>query len=170
MAGFQYRKSMISKDQPVLFYFIVDNSDTITIGDAVMLNGDGHVVVATATEEVLGIVQAVVSYNAHLPIAADSGTTDTYTVDSDNETVDMVEVAVIMDKYALFSTDSSGTLALTNLMQFFDLTDEDTINQGSASDTTGQFQLIGLDPDDDGDASKGLFRIAESQMDPYAQA
>jgi hypothetical protein len=170
MAGFQYRKSMISKDQPTLFYFIIDNSDTITIGDAVMLNSDGHIVVATSTEEILGIVQGVVSYNAHLPIDADSGTTDTYTVDSDNETVDMVQAAVIMDKYALFSTDSSGTLATTNLMQFFDLTDEDTINQGSASDTTGQFQLISLDPDGDGDASKGLFRIAESMLDPYAQA
>jgi len=69
----------------------------------------------------------------------------------------------------LFSNDSSGTLATTNLLQFFDLTDEDTINQSSASDTSGQFQLIGLDPDNDGDVSKGLFRIAESMLDPYAQ-
>jgi len=54
-------------------------------------------------------------------------------------------------------------------MQFFDLTDEDTINASSADDNKGQFQLVGLDPDNDGDASKGLFRIAESMLDPYAQ-
>lgn len=169
MAGFQYRKSMISKDQPTLFYFIVDNSDVITNGDAVMLNSDGHAVVATAGEEILGIAQAVVTYNTHLPITPDSGKTDTWTVDSDNETVDKAQVIVIMDKYALFSTDVETDLATTNLMQFFDITDEDSINYSSASDTTGQFQLIGLDPDSDGDASKGLFRIAESQLDPYAQ-
>jgi|GEM_PF-5697584 len=170
MAGFQFRKSMISKDEPILFYFIVDNSDTLTVGDAVMLNSDGHVVVATAGEEVLGIVQGVCTYNTHLPIATDSSTTDTWTVDSDNETVDMAQAVVIMDKNALFSIDVASDLATTNLMQFFDLTDEDSINYSSASDTTGQFQLIGLDPDSDGDASKGLFRIAESMLDPYAQA
>jgi hypothetical protein len=81
----------------------------------------------------------------------------------------MYKVGIIVSPFALFSNDSSGTLATTNLMQFFDLTDEDTINQGSASDASGQFQLVGLDPDGDADASKGLFRIAESQLDAYAQ-
>jgi len=169
MAGFIFRKSLLTKDAPTSLNFIIDNSDTITIGDAVMLNSDGHVVVATTGEEILGIVIGVVDKNG-LPISADTGTTDTFTVDSDNETVDLVEAKVIVDKYSLFSTDSSGTLATTNLMQFFDLTDEDTLDQTSASDTTGQFQLISLDPDGDGDASKGLFRIAESMLDPYAQA
>jgi hypothetical protein len=169
MSGFQFRKTLGGSETPNLFYFIIDNSDTISIGDAVMLNSDGHVVVATSGEEILGIVQAVVSHTYHLPIDPDSGYLETYTVDDDNETVDMVEAAVIIDKNALFATDTSGTLATTNLMQFFDLTDEDTINQGSASDTTGQFQLVGLDPDGDGDVSKGLFKIAESMLDPYAQ-
>jgi len=169
MAGFQYRKNLLTKDAPVMLEFIIDNSDTITIGDAVMLNSDGHAVVATAGEEVLGIVAGVVSSKG-LAIDPDSGTLADYTVDSDNETVDAVKVQVIVDKYSLFSNDSSGTLATTNLMQFFDLTSESQIDQSSASDTTGQFQLISLDPDGDADASKGLFRIAESQLDPYAQA
>lgn len=168
MTGFELRKSLGSSETPQLLYFIVDNSDTITIGDAVMLNTDGHAVVATAGEEILGIVAQVVDAKG-IAIAPDSGTTNTYTVDSDNETVDQVQVGVYVSKDLLFANDSSGTLATTNLMQFFDLTDEDTINQGSASDTAGQFQLIGLDPDGDGDASKGLFRIAESMLDPYVQ-
>ena len=133
-----------------------------------MINTDGHAVVATAGEEVAGIAAQVVDKNG-IAIAPDSGTTDTFTVASDNETVDMYKVGIIVSKYALFSNDSSGTLATTNLMQFFDLTDEDTINASSANDDKGQFQLVGLDPDNDADASKGLFRIAESQLDPYAQ-
>jgi hypothetical protein len=168
MAGFSYRKSLITKDEPTLLYFIIDNSDTITLGDAVMINSDGHAVVATAGEEVAGIVAQVVDKNG-IAIEPDSGTTDTWTVASDNETVDMYKVGIIVSPFALFSNDSSGTLATTNLMQFFDLTDEDTINQGSASDASGQFQLVGLDPDNDADVSKGLFRIAESQLDAYAQ-
>ena len=168
MAGFQYRKSLITKDEPTLVYFIIDNSSTITIGDAIMIDSNGHAVVATAGEEIAGIAAQVVDKNG-IAIEPDSGTTDTFTVESDNETDKMYKVGIIMSPFALFSNDSSGTLATTNLLQFFDLTDEDTINQSSASDTSGQFQLIGLDPDNDGDASKGLFRIAESQLDPYAQ-
>jgi hypothetical protein len=169
MAGFSYRKSLITKDEPTLLYFIIDNSDTITLGDAIMINTDGHAVVATATEEVAGIAACVVDKNG-IAVEPDSGTTDTWTVESDNETDKLYQVGIIVSKYALFSNDSSGTLATTNLMQFFDLTSESQIDQSSASDSTGQFQLIGLDPDDDADASKGLFRIAESQLDPYAQA
>jgi len=168
MAGFSYRKSLITKDEPTLLYFIIDNSGTITLGDAIMIDSNGHAVVATTGEEVAGIAAQVVDANG-IPVEPDSGTTDTYTVDSDNETVKKYQVGLIVSPFALFSNDSSGTLATTNLMQFFDLTDEDTIDQSSASDKSGQFQLVGLDPDNDGDASKGLFRIAESMLDPYAQ-
>lgn len=168
MAGFSFRKNLLTKDSPTILEFIIDNSDTITIGDAVMINTDGHVVVATAGEEVLGIAVGVVDKNGK-GISPDSGTLADYTVDADNETVDQVKVQVIVDKYSLFSNDSNGTLATTNLMQFFDLTSESQIDASSASDTTGQFQLVGLNPDGDSDASKGLFRIAESQLDPYTQ-
>lgn len=168
MLGFELRKSITSKDEPTVFEYIIDNSDTITIGDAVMMNTDGHVVVATAGEEVLGIVVGVVDADGKA-IDADSGTLHDYTVDSDNETVGQKKAQVIISKTALFANDSSGTLATTNLLQFFDLTSESQIDQSSAGDVSGQFQLIGLDPDNDADASKGLFKIAESMMDPYVQ-
>ena len=168
MAGFAYRKNLLTKDAPTILRFIIDNSDVVSIGDAMSINTDGHAILGAASDEILGIAVGVVDKNG-LPIAPDSGTTDTYTMDSDNETVDQNEVEVVVDKYSLFYNDSSGTLATTNLMQFFDLTDEDQINQGTASDASGQFQLISLDPDGDGDVSKGLFRIAESVLDPYTQ-
>lgn len=168
MRGFEFRKSLITKDSPTLLSYIIDNSDTITLGDAVMINTDGHVVVATAGEEVLGIVVGVVDSKDNA-VDADSGTLADYTVESDNETDKAWKVKVIVDKYSLFANDASDTLATTNLGQFFDLTSESQIDASSASDTTGQFQLISLDPDNDGDASKGLFRIAESFLDPYTQ-
>jgi hypothetical protein len=168
MAGFSYRKSLITKDEPTLLYFIINNSATISIGDAVDIDTNGHVTAADASDEVAGIVAQVVDKNG-IAIDPDSGTLGDYTVDSDNETVDQYQAGIIMSPFALFSNDSSGTLATSNLMQFFDLTSESQIDQSSASDTSGQFQLVGLDPDDDADASKGLFKISESQMDAYAQ-
>ncbi len=168
MAGFAYRKSLISSDEPTTLSYIINNSETISVGDAVQLDTNGHVIVGTAGEEVLGIVVGVHDTNG-IAVDPDSGTTDTYTVESDNETDKKWEAKVIVSKWALFSNDSSGTLAVTNLMQFFDLTSESQIDQSSASDTAGQFQLVGLDPDGDADASKGLFKIAESQLDAYVQ-
>ena len=168
MAGFSPRKSLITKDEPTLLYFIIDNSDTIQIGDAIMINTDGHAVVATAGEEVAGIAVQVVDKNGKA-VDCDSGTTDTWTVESDNETDKAYEVGIIASPFMLFSNDSDDTLATTNLMMFFDLIDENTIDASSASDSNGQFQLVGLDPDGDADASKGLFKISESQFDPYSQ-
>lgn len=169
MAGFLYRKSLITKDDPTLLTYIIDNSDTITIGDAVRLNTDGHVTLAGAGNTVLGVVVGVVDANG-ISIAPDSGTTDTWTVDSDNETVDKALAQVIVSPFALFSNDADDDMATTNLGQFYDiLAASNQIDESEASDTSGQFQLISLDPDGDGDASKGLFRIAESQLFPYAQ-
>jgi hypothetical protein len=168
MLGFEFRKSLNASETPQLLYFIADNSDVITVGDAVKINTDGHAELLTAGAKVAGVVAHVVDANG-LPLTPDSGTLHTYTMPSDNETVAQNKVGIYVGKDLLFANDSSGSLATTNLMQFFDVTDEDTINQGSASDTAGQFQLVGLDPDGDGDASKGLFKIAESQFDPFAQ-
>lgn len=169
MAGLIYRKSLTSKDEPTLLYFIIDNSDTITVGDAITVNTDGHATLAGAGTVVAGIAVTVVDSNG-LAVTTDSGTTNTWTVESDNETDKAYEVAIIATKDALFYNDADGTLATTNRMQFFDVVAaSDQIDQATASDTSGQFQLISLDPDGDADVSKGLFKIAESQFDPYAQ-
>jgi hypothetical protein len=165
---FEYRKSLVTKDEPTLLYFIINNSETITRGDAVNIDANGHAEPADATEKVMGIVAHVVDKNG-IKVAPDSGTLDNYTVASDNETSAQKKVGIIVSKYALFYNDSDDTLATTNLGQFFDLITEYQIDASSASDTSGTFQLMELDPDGDADASKGLFRIAESQMDHYAQ-
>ena len=152
MAGFQYRKSLITKDEPTLLYFIIDNSDTLTVGDALKVNTDGHATLAEAGAKVAGILQTVVDKNGRA-VAPDSGTTDTWTVASDNETSDQYEAAIIASKYALFYNDADDTMATTNLLQFYDIVAaSNQIDESSASDTAGQFQLIQLDPDGDADA------------------
>lgn len=171
---FEYKRNLIGVDHPKMLHgdaTIVANSVVIKIGDAVKWDTDGFIALAAATNKVLGIVAGVTDLNG-INVDPDSGTLDTFTMNSANETTATFKyrVSVIVDDSALFKNDSSGTLAQTNIGQFFDLTDEDQIDQSSASDTSGQFQLIQLDPDAEGDASMGLFKIAESQLHPYAQA
>ena len=165
MAGFSYKKSLLTKDAPVEIPFIINNSEAVQIGDAIQVDTNGHAILATAGEEVAGIAVAVTDYN-DTAIDPDTSTLDTYTVASDNETVAKKKVKLVMDKYSLFENDADEDLDLTDLMKFFNLIDENTIDASSVNANNGQFQLISLDPND---ASKGLFRIAESQLDPYTQ-
>jgi hypothetical protein len=54
-------------------------------------------------------------------------------------------------------------------LKFFDLTDQDQIADQNGADNAGAFILVKRDPDGDGDASKGIFKIAEHEWDAYAQ-
>jgi len=168
MAGFAYRKSMGSSEEPTLLYFIVNNSEVISVGDAVKVDASGNAILAIAGSTIAGVVHQVVDKNG-IVISPNSSTSDTYTMAADNETVNQYQVGVDVSPRSLYSNDSDGALAATNLFQFFDLVSESQIDQSSASDASGSFQLVGLDPDGDADVSKGLFRVAESQLNPYAQ-
>jgi MoaA/NifB/PqqE/SkfB family radical SAM enzyme len=53
--------------------------------------------------------------------------------------------------------------------KFFDLTDQDQVADQDGADNAGALILIKRNPDGDDDASKGLFIIAESELDAYAQ-
>jgi hypothetical protein len=167
MLGFELRKSLGGSETPQLVYFTIANSEAVVIGQGIKLDTDGYAVAATVGAKLMGIAAQVVDEKG-IAVDPDAGTLHTYTVESDNETDKKYKVGVYVSKDLLFANDASADLAQTNVGQFFDLSDKDTINQGTASDTSGQFQLIALDPDGDGDASKGLFKIAESQLDPYA--
>ena len=54
--------------------------------------------------------------------------------------------------------------AQTNLYQMFDVANGNQVTQSGASDSNGQVQLMKIDPDEDADVSKGLFRIHENQF------
>jgi len=172
--GFWPKKNLTGPDLPVALEFILDDSETITIGDAVDLNA-GFIQAVDAGDDVLGVVTGIVDSNGvpvNHPDADVDGTVtgdDTYVAASDNTTVKQVKVQVITSPYVLFYNDADGDLAQAQVGTFYDTTATgDQIDQSSTT-TNGQFQLISIDPDGDGDASKGLFRISESQLYAYAQ-
>lgn len=164
MAGFSYRKSISGNAyQPALHYLVGANSVVFQKGDVIRINNAGKAALFTAGDLVLGVVETVVDANG-APVDNDSGTNDTWTMPSDNVTVAQRKVAYVpaLADY-LFYNDSDDTLAATNLFQYFPLNDENDVNGSSSSDSTlDTVRLIEIDPDHDGDASKGLFQFVES--------
>lgn len=172
MAGFAFRKNLDgSAHVPSLLYVMGKNSIVFTVGDVVRVNTSGFMDLATTTEQIFGVVQTVVDSKGKA-ISPDSGTTDTWTMASDNQTVNKYEVAVIpaFGHYA-FSCDSDTTIELASIGKYFALnaTSDGVVTSGE-SDTVGSLdcQLIGVDPDNDADASKGLYRLINSQLGQLA--
>lgn len=164
MAGFSYRKSIDGNPyNPAMVEIIGANSVVFQIGDLVRINNAGFVSLATAGDLILGVVQGVVDKNGKA-IDPDTGTRDTFTVASDNQTVAQKKVQLIpaLPQY-LWYNDADDTLAQTNLFQYFNINDENDVDVSGSSDSTlSTVRLIEIDPDHDGDASKGLFQIVES--------
>lgn len=180
MAGFEYRGQHSGAQDPVTLSVGIGNSQTIKVGDAVKLvafASGGGVYRATAGEEVLGICVGIVDANGidldNANPANYDGTwtssTKTYASASNNMTNKNVKALVVADKEALFYNDTAGDLAAADILKFFDLTDQDQIADQNGADNAGAFILVKRDPDGDGDASKGIFKIAESELDPYVQ-
>lgn len=178
MAGFFYRKHMLGLTTGATDVKIIANSQTITIGDAVKM-ASGFATLALNTGIVYGVVVGLVD-NQGLNLTSSKadydgtvsgdGDTLTYVATSDNQTDHMIKAIICVDPFVLWYNDADGSL--TNAMEgtFFDtVAASDQISASSTSGTSGSFQLVSRDPDGDADASKGLFRIAESQLWAYAQ-
>jgi hypothetical protein len=180
MAGFEYRGQLSGAQDPVTLPVIIGNSQTVKVGDAVKLvafASGGGACRATAGEEVLGICVGIVDKNG---IDLDNASADnydgtwtssskTYVSANDNMTDKTVKALVVVDKEALWYNDSAGSLAVADEYKFFDVADQDQIADQDGDDNDGAFILIKRDPDGDGDASKGIFKIAEHEFDAYAQ-
>ena len=163
MAGFKFRKSLQGAGEAAELKIVAANSIVVQIGDVIRVNNAGFGALFTAGDLVLGVVTGVSNVNG-MPIDPDSGTNDTYTMASDNQTVAQKKIHYVpaLQDY-LFYNDSDDTLARTNLFQYFPLNDENDVNGSSSSDTTlDTVRLIEIDPDGDADASKGLFQFVES--------
>lgn len=176
---FEYRKNLLGANSaPTPLKVLVANSQQIKVGQMARVNTAGLAVPVGVGDAILGPIVGIVD-NDNIPVNAfgytgatghtDSGD-DTVTTASDNSSrarAVYAEIAVALESI-LFYNDASDTLAQTNLFQFFDLdSTADQVDVATASDTSGQVQLIQLDPDEDGDASKGLFRVSEPQLLSY---
>jgi len=174
--GFEFAQGLAGAQNPSSIDFLLDDSTTLKIGDAVRVNTDGIVARVAATYAVLGICTGIVDENGINPFSLSyinaTGSTltgdDTVVTASDNSTrahALFAQVAVDPAGNCLWLNDADGDLAQTNICQMFDVVAASgQISQSSASDTSGQFQLIKIDPQGDADASKGLFRISEPQL------
>ena len=173
---FEYRKNLLGGGEaPTPLKVLVANSTTIKIGQMARVNTSGLAVPAGVGNPILGQVVGLIDNNG-TPVNSfgytgatghtNSGD-DTVVTASNNATRALAVFAEIMVGLGsiVFFNDASGDLAQTNLLQLFDLeSNSDRVDQGTASDTSGQLQLVQLDPDNDADLSKGLFRVAEPQL------
>ena len=181
MAGFEYRGQLSGgSENPVTLKVKIGTSKTVTVGDALQLDAfadGGGCERAAAGTKVLGICVGIVDANG---IDLDNSSADnydgtwtssskTYAASADNVTDKQVSALVVVDKNALWYNDAAGDLAAADEYKFFDLTDQDQIADQDGHDSAGAFVLVKRDPDGDGDASKGIFKIAESELDAYAQ-
>jgi len=170
--GFQFVKNLDgSAYVPSNMYKVGKNGGVFTIGDVVRINTSGFCDVVDAnTEAIVGVCTGVVDGDEKA-IAPDSGSTNTWTLEDDNQTVDGYKVAFIpaLPNY-LFYNDTSGDLTATMEFQYFYITSESQVDGSSGTDShVEQFRLISRDPDGDADASKGLFQIVQSQFAQEAE-
>jgi hypothetical protein len=115
-------------------------------------------------------------FSPRIPGTALAGATvtpdDTLATASDNRTNTQKQlvVSVLIDPVGAILYENTATtntaLAQANIGSFYNLssTNAGQIDSTTASVTSGQFQLISLDPDNDGNTAKGLFRICQDQL------
>lgn len=162
MANVKFAYCLSGQVHPIAKGYIVDNSDVITMGDFVSLNTDGHAVLATATNPILGSVVGMVGPNGE-PIAFDAGSADTWTAASDNETVAQNKVLVNIDPTACYEVDFSAAIGTTSGSKVgarFDLTDHDTVNEASAGTGSAQVALVATTDV----TTRGIVCIVENQL------
>lgn len=168
--AFQNIGTMSPNGAPVKLHRIIANSITITINDSVKL-ASGFVALGTAGALVFGHVQGIGTEKG-MPMnttgvagAAIGSYVNTFATASDNQTVNKFKAECDVSKFTLYSAEESaaiGTTTGSNLAGYTqDLTDEDTLNEGSALTTTGQYMGHGVDPSNSANAVVNIF---ESQV------
>lgn len=177
MAGFFPRLTEGGDSTGETRQILIDDSVTMTLGDAVAINTTGALGVVAVGERVLGVVTGFVDKNG-LPLNAQhvtgsdftqSGTagrigSETVVTASDNTTDSQIQAVVIVDPSQEYYNDADEDLDLTDDYQYFDTVSAGDQIDASTVSTTGQFLCVDRDPDNDSDASKGIFRIAESAL------
>ncbi len=161
--------------------FIIQNSQTIELGQTIKVVS-GFASASGAAVRIMGVANAfmrdlgngqIISFGTD----ASSGTTgtrtgnhgvlgsDTYVASSTNQTVDKVMVQVIVDPKAEYHNVASGSLTTAMVGNYFDVVStSDQIDYTVNATTVKQFILMDLDPDRDAVATKGIFKLVQSQL------
>lgn len=168
--GFRFAQSLSGATKvPAEMEVVGKNSVAFIPGDLVRINQDGFCDIVDATEAIAGVCTGVVDKNG-IRIDPDSGTLDTYTMASDNQTVAGKKVRFIpaLQDY-LFWNDATNDNAEADKFAFDDVTDQNTA-VGTGADTEAQLRIIKVNPDGDGDMSNTLYQIVESQFAQTSKA
>lgn len=134
---------------------IVANSTAIAIGDPLVRDTDGFLIVATANLRIEGIADQA------------------FTSDASNETVAAATCAFIpsnnLDQY---EADSSAAIGRTNESQYFKLTGTTgavQVDFSTASDSAGHFRVIHRDPRGESSTTRVLVNLSELESLAAAQ-
>lgn len=179
---FEYAKNLNgSVSSPTPVKILIANSATVKLGQLARVNTAGLIVQADTSHAVLGrIVGFIDNYGTpvdafmypiaqtgHTNVASVAGINDTITTASNNATraIAVYAEVEVATEGILYYNQSNGNLTQANLLQFFNLVSTaDQVDQATASDSSGQVQLIQLDPLSAGDLTAGLFRVAIPQL------
>jgi len=155
---------------------IIDNSDTVIVGDMVKLR-NGNLEVTTAGGAVHGVIVDIVDKKgnsisgsvAEVGSATVTGAAgqETVVVAADNETVDLIACKVETSKYAIFSGSVTGTMNTTSSSNkaggWVSVADQNDIDETTHSRTITDVRELknwGADPDD---SSRMLVSINHSE-------
>ena len=167
--AFIARGSLLPFGAPVLLSKVITNSTTLSEGDSIKLTS-GFVVAGTAAALVYGHVNSFVD-GKDLGLNTD-GTTGatlgsfrgTYTSASNNQTVGKVKAIIDISKHTLYSADMSAALGTTTGSNIegnkFDITDKDTLNEGSISAATKQYNSFGVDVENSNNLVVNIYQSA----------
>ena len=162
--AFIFHKSLKGSSMPPLVRVIIDNSDVISLGDAVRCYNAGNVEVAAAAKAIFGFVHDVQDKNGLTP-TPDAGTLDTWTVAADNETVDLKAALIDVDQDSVYSAPLDAAIGTTNTSSkigvSFDIANEYSVGESTAL-RSGQGQLYGWGADPN-DSTRVLVSILESE-------
>lgn len=152
---------------PILVDRVITNSVEVAIGDSVK-TASGFAALGTTGARVLGHVVAVVGQDGLNPKddASFNGNIGTaFTAASDNQTVDKVKaiVDVAQDSLYIATLDAAaGSTTGSDLAGYtLDIADEETLDESTAAETTGQYYSHGLDSVQD---TKAVVNILESEI------
>lgn len=168
--AFKVIGSLSPHGAPVKKRMILANTNATVLLDSHKI-GSGFATAGTAGALVFGHLLAHSTIDG-MPVsttgvagAAMGSYAGSYTAASDNQTVGKVKGEYDISKHTLYSAEESATIGTTtgsNLAGYTqDLTDANTLNEGSALTTTGQYMGWGVDPND---STKAVVNIFESQV------
>lgn len=129
---------------------IIANSITVIVGQAVK-SASGFLTNASVTSAAIaGIIVAVVDANG-LPVTPDSGTIDSYTMASDNQTV-AKKYAIIDESpftiYSFLADAAPGVTTGSNLRNYYaDFADSGQLGESTTATSNKVIRLLGVDPE-----------------------